>query len=478
MSQATTISWRKVGISSSSRMPSTSSPSTSSSRAAHSSSVMARAGPAAAVARRIIVTLARRVGRAEAEARPPSRARRSLSEPLDGAPEAVREGHLRPPAEDVGGAPGVDDAAALLAGLRGSVTDLGAAARRLEEEARERVHVGLDAGADVEGPGRGGLEREEVGARHVADVHVVARLLAVTVHRDRFGAEHPPREDGDHARLSVRVLARAVDVGVAQRHEGELVLGLVEEGVELARPLADAVGGDGVGGMRLGRGECLLLAVGGAAGGHEEDAADVRLARRLEQVDGAEDVDARVEERIGDRAAHVHLRRVEVQHRGARVADQFAERGIGDVEPVEAGLGVQVLAAAGREVVDDDHLVAGRDVGVDHVRADEARPTRHQYLHALRTTGRKKSIVLRSPSSSATWGSQPSSVRALVMSGWRTLGSSSGRGRNTISLFEPVSALIRSANWRIEISIGLPQLTGSLWSERSRRTSPSTRSDT
>src|SRR5439155_23171451 len=84
--------------------------------------------------------------------RKPARAHRPGTEPLDRTPEAVRQRHLRPPAEDLGGAPGVDDAAALLAGLGGTVADLGAAARRLEEETRERVHVGLDAGADVEGP--------------------------------------------------------------------------------------------------------------------------------------------------------------------------------------------------------------------------------------------------------------------------------------------------------------------------------------
>ena len=41
----------------------------------------------------------------------------------------------------------------------------------------------------------------------------------------------------------------------------------------------------------------------------------------------------------------------------------------------------------------------------------------------------KYSSVLVSPSSSGTFGSQPSSVRARVMSGCRTFGSSSGSGR-------------------------------------------------
>ena len=46
-------------------------------------------------------------------------------------------------------------------------------------------------------------------------------------------------------------------------------------------------------------------------------------------------------------------------------------------------------------------------------------------------------------------GSQPSSSRALVMSGWRCVGSSTGRGSNTISLDDPVTSMASSASSRI-----------------------------
>ena len=84
-------------------------------------------------------------------------------------------------------------------------------------------------------PGRVGLERQQVRAHDVADEDVVARLLAVAVHGDGLAAQHLPAEDRDDAGLAVRVLARAVDVGVAQRDEREAVLGLEEVAVELAR---------------------------------------------------------------------------------------------------------------------------------------------------------------------------------------------------------------------------------------------------
>src|SRR5262249_57363602 len=110
---------------------------------------------------------------------------------------------------------------------------------------------------------------------------VVPGLPAVTVHRDRLAAQHLPGEDRHHARLAVRILPRPVDVRVAERDEGQPVLGLVEERVELTRPLADAVRAERIGRMALGGGERLLLTVDGPARGDEDDAVDSGLARRL-----------------------------------------------------------------------------------------------------------------------------------------------------------------------------------------------------
>ena len=78
------------------------------------------------------------------------------------------------------------------------------------------VDLGLDAGAHVEGAD--GLRVEGAGVRlgHVADVHEIARLLAVAVDAGLLPAQQPPREDRDHAGFTVRVLSWPVDIGVAQ----------------------------------------------------------------------------------------------------------------------------------------------------------------------------------------------------------------------------------------------------------------------
>ena len=59
-------------------------------------------------------------------------------------------------------------------------------------------------------------------------------------------------------------------------------------------------------------------------------------------------------------------------------------------------------------------------------------------------------------------GSQPSRVRARVMSGRRRMGSSWGSGLKTISDFEPVTARTSWAHSRMVHSTGLPMLTGSV----------------
>ncbi len=71
------------------------------------------------------------------------------------------------------------------------------------------------------------------------------------------------------------------------------------------------------------------------------------------------------------------------------------------------------------------------------------------------------SIVICRPSRSSTFGSQPSSSRARVMSGRRCFGSSTGSGLKTISDLLPVSVDHSSANSRMVTSFGLPMLTGS-----------------
>src|SRR5262249_4399497 len=129
-----------------------------------------------------------------------------------------------------------------------------------------RGHRSLDAGADVEGardvrP----LEGEHVGARDVLYVDEIPCLRAVPVDDEGLPREETIAEDGDHARFAVWILARAVDVGVAQRdaaHSPQSAQGLH---VLLEGDLGDAVGRSGTTRMRLGCRDALGVAVARSA---------------------------------------------------------------------------------------------------------------------------------------------------------------------------------------------------------------------
>ena len=86
------------------------------------------------------------------------------------------------------------------------------------EHSIDRVDVGLDAGADVVDAGRP-VDRGEVRAHDVMHMHVVARLLPVAVDHRSAARDETHGEDGDDARLTMRILPRTVHVGVAQGDE-------------------------------------------------------------------------------------------------------------------------------------------------------------------------------------------------------------------------------------------------------------------
>src|SRR5207249_8273304 len=121
------------------------------------------------------------------------------------------------------------------------------------------------------------------------------------------------------------------------------------------------------------------------------------------------------------------------------------EPGLAQVADVQSRRGGDSLAPARGQIVDYVDRVALREETIDDVRADEAGAARDQNLHA-RSSSRNQSTVSRNPPSVSTRGSHPRSARARPMSGCRTLGSSTGSGRKTISLRDPESRMMRLAS--------------------------------
>ena len=200
------------------------------------------------------------------------------------------------------------------------------------------VDGGLARRADVE-RAAGAADGREQCVDDVADVDEVAHLAAVAEDDRLVAARHPLEEDRDDPALEPGVLARAEDVGEAERDVARAVDAVPAGEVLLAALLRDAVRGE-----RQER-EALVdragaLAVAGAAR-RREDHLRPRGLRGLEHVDGADDVHLGVE--LG--ALH---RRLDVGLRG-EVEDDVAldlERRA-DVVLEQTGCRVQVLALAG-----------------------------------------------------------------------------------------------------------------------------------
>ena len=145
----------------------------------------------------------------------------------------------------------------------------------------ELEHARLDPGADVVGPVAAALGGGEERRDDVADVDVVAGLLAVAEDARPRAAEQGAGEDRDHAGLAVRVLARPVDVAEAQRDGARGRRGGVEAEVALGGELRLPVGRVGAALGVLGERQlaALALAVDRPAGRGEDEARRPASAR-------------------------------------------------------------------------------------------------------------------------------------------------------------------------------------------------------
>ncbi len=260
--------------------------------------------------------------------------------------------------------------------------------RRLPDDPAEDLEqveqaVAVAAG-DVERPAAhdlGGCARSrEVGADRIVDEGEVAALEAVSVHGGVRAAAQGVDEERDDSRVGgVRTLARAEDVEVAERHRLEAVQLGVDAAVELAGELRDGVGRPWDGGGRLRCRQVGGAAVDAARRG-ADDPAHPRLPGQLEDGQRAVDVGEVGGERALDRAEHRAVGRLVEDDVGTLEALAH-DRLVGDVPDDEACGFAHVLTGPSREVVEDTHLVAACQKGVDQVRADEAGPTGHDGRH-------------------------------------------------------------------------------------------------
>ena len=208
---------------------------------------------------------------------------------------------------------------------------------------------------------------------HVGDVGEIARLAAVAINRRLAAGQHGGDEQRDHGRvLAVRILPRAKDVEVADRHGLETVR--VREGlaVEFGGQLGGAIRRERGGQIGLAFRRRRLIAIGAARAGIDQSP-HAGLLRLVQQVERAGDAGRVGVQRPLDAARHAGQRgivkdAIDAAH-GLGHRGRIGDVGFDEFDPV-ANRG-QVAQVAGAQVVEHPHPIAARDQRLGNVRANE-----------------------------------------------------------------------------------------------------------
>ena len=218
--------------------------------------------------------------------------------------------------------------------------------------------------------------RAQERVHHVVHEVEVALLPAAAEELDLLAEHDLAHEPPDEALARVAdELARPVGVGEAQRRGADAVHRVVDQVVELAGDLVDAVHVRGVQQVGLVHGQALRLAVHLAGPGVDHLHVRVVLAHRLQDPELAAAVDLEVGEGVGHGVDVAHLAGEVEQH--LLPADQVLHGvapHVGDVDPdlvLVAGEVEEVAAVVGQQAVHGQDVGAEVGEGAAEVRADE-----------------------------------------------------------------------------------------------------------
>src|SRR4029450_7293610 len=211
-------------------------------------------------------------------------------------------------------------------------------------------------------------------ADHVRHVDVVTRRRAVAEHERSLTVKEPPTEDRDDAGLTVRVLPGPVDVSEAEDDVRQIPKPRLCRDECLACELRRAVGRKRLRDEGLRSREWWAVALEGPTRGGDDDPRAER-GRRLADVERPTHVGGEVQVRSVNGNRDARLRCEVADQRGIELLEPIAELPVvRDVQLCERGLRRYAVTPAGREVVDDEHLVAALEEGVGDVRAEAAGP--------------------------------------------------------------------------------------------------------
>src|SRR5256885_7100638 len=186
-------------------------------------------------------------------------------EPLERGPQPLSDADFRAPAEPPRRPLRVQADSPDLELLGGGHLDRGLPPGMAYEHSDHVGDARFAPGAHVRLSRPPAVERRDVGVGDVADEREVARLHTVAEDPRRAAVQEPVARDRDDARFAGPILARAVDVAVAQGERRNAVTLAECREVDLLRPLGRPIGRQWRGACGLRRWQLLRIAVDGAA---------------------------------------------------------------------------------------------------------------------------------------------------------------------------------------------------------------------
>ena len=122
------------------------------------------------------------------------------------------------------------------------------------------------------------------------------------------------------------------------------------------------------------------VAVNSSAGG-KDDPLHPMLPAALQDLQRPQHVDPGVDVRVFQRRPYDGLRRQMQRRVKLFPREQTQQLAVQYAEPDKAGLRVDIVQRAGRQVIHHNHLMALSQQLVDDMRTDETGPAGYQYLH-------------------------------------------------------------------------------------------------
>src|SRR5437588_242082 len=146
-----------------------------------------------------------------------------MTEEIYGCPYPFFEAHLRLPTKNASRLAAIKIGQVDITRTLWSFDNFGRVANNLFQCLVDLIDRSAFARANTENIVIAGVERYKVGTSYISHVHIIFLLFAVAIDANWLAVKKALGENGDHSCFSIGILARPIDIAIAQCRIGEAV---------------------------------------------------------------------------------------------------------------------------------------------------------------------------------------------------------------------------------------------------------------